>query len=145
MLSPNIYSIQLVLEWIICLLLTGLIWTVQLVHYPSFQFIEKDSFVEFEKFHQRKISILVIPLMILEVLLSFYNLFNSKLGLIYQISFTALVLIWLSTFTLSVPLHNRLSKAYDPKAISNLINSNWPRTILWTTRSLILGSLLMKG
>ena len=81
MLSPNIYTIQLVLEWIICLLLTGLIWTVQLVHYPSFQFIEKDSFVEFEKFHQRKISILVIPLMILEVLLSFYNLFNSKLPL----------------------------------------------------------------
>ena len=90
MLSSNIYTIQLVLEWIICLLLTGLIWTVQLVHYPSFQFIEKDSFVEFEKFHQRKISILVIPLMILEVLLSFYNLFTSKLGLIYQISFTAL-------------------------------------------------------
>ena len=83
--------------------------------------------------------------MILEVLLSFYNLFNSKLGLIYQISFTAMVLIWLSTFTLSVPLHNRLSKAYDSKAISNLINSNWPRTILWTTRSLILGSLLVKG
>ena len=43
--------------------LTGVIWTIQIVHYPSFHYIDKLSFVNFHQFHERRISIIVMPLM----------------------------------------------------------------------------------
>ena len=48
--------------------LTGLIWIVQLVHYPGFNFVDANDFVAFEKFHTNKISAIVIPLMFCELL-----------------------------------------------------------------------------
>ena len=51
-------------------LLTGVIWTIQLVHYPSFHFIDKLSFTNFHNFHERRISIIVMPLMLIELITS---------------------------------------------------------------------------
>ena len=35
-------------------LLTGVIWTIQIVHYPSFHYIDKLSFTNFHHFHEKK-------------------------------------------------------------------------------------------
>ena len=37
--------------------LIGLIWIVQIVHYPSFYFVEDKRFVEFESFHKKSITL----------------------------------------------------------------------------------------
>jgi hypothetical protein len=51
----------------------------------------------------------------------------------------------MSTFLVSVPLHNLLQKERNSKIIERLILTNWPRTILWTLRLGLLFCLLWKN
>jgi len=111
--------------------MTGLIWVIQLVHYPSFKYVSDAEFAEFAKFHASRISYLVIPLMIGELTTAFF-LLNHSWG---AYNLFSIVLIWLSTFFLSVPCHNKLQQGKDDLQINRLVLSNWPRTVLWSTRS----------
>lgn len=43
--------------------------------------------------------------------------------------------IWGCTFFLSVPLHAVLGKGKDAAVIRRLVNTNWPRTVLWTAKA----------
>lgn len=117
-----------------CFFLTGLIWTIQLVHYPSFKYADQDNFTDYMTFHQMRISIIVIPIMLLELTLGTILLFLIPQGWTW-INFVLLIGIWLSTFFLSVPKHNQLSQSFSPSTISQLVITNWPRTVLWTLRS----------
>ncbi len=119
------------------LFLTGLIWTVQLVHYPSFRFVDERIFKDFHLFHGTRISILVIPLMIIELITSGILWWNSDPFSLHSIGFYLVIAIWISTAALSVPAHNKLTSGMDQKAIRILVNTNWVRTILWTSKAVI--------
>ena len=43
--------------------MTGLIWLVQIVHYPLFTFVDKSNYNSFQNAHMLRIGILVIPVM----------------------------------------------------------------------------------
>lgn len=116
--------------------MVGIIWIVQLVHYPFFQFLPNEGFQAAMVFHQRRISIAVIPGMLLE-LLSLPALLLLPWGLAL-ILFIALALIWLTTFLVQVPLHHQLLKSRHSETISKLVSSNWIRTGLWSLRGLLL-------
>jgi len=121
--------------------LAGLIWTIQLVHYPAFRYIAEPQFVEFEAFHQRRISWVVVPLMLIELAttLALFVWRPSGLPLSFAIMGALLVLaIWVCTFAVQVPLHNRLTQGYDRPAIEALISGNWIRTVLWSLRAGLL-------
>lgn len=130
-------NLVLYIHFGICLFMCGLIWLVQLVHYPSFRFVDKKNWLEFEKFHIRYISWIVMPVMfgelITAVLLGLF--FKDALSILNLCLF---LLIWLSTITLSMPSHKKLSVKHDPREIEKLIKTNWPRTILWSLRSILL-------
>ena len=122
-------------------MLTGLIWTIQCVHYPGFRYVVPDVFVEFEAFHQRGISVVVVPLMLVELGASvallaiappFLPLWWIFLGL------ALVVALWVGTFTVQVPLHRKLSQGYDGTVIRKLTRSNWFRTVVWTLRSALV-------
>ena len=119
-------------------LLTGVIWTIQLIHYPSFHYIDKLSFVNFHKFHERRISIIVIPLMIVELITSVVLYMNDTSSLIFALNLAIIVLIWCSTFFIQVPIHTILSSGKDKKMIEKLVKTNWIRTFLWTIRMLLI-------
>ena len=51
--------------------MVGIIWIVQLVHYPSFAFVDVTRYIEFQTFHERNISFIVVPLMVVEALCAF--------------------------------------------------------------------------
>lgn len=123
---------------IVTALLTGLIWTIQLVHYPSFHFVNIVVYKEFQKFHMFRISIVVMPLMILELLTGAMLLLLDQQHL-FLVNFILILLIWLSTFLLSVPAHSKLEKGYNHEAVNRLVSTNWVRTILWTVRLVLLG------
>ena len=125
--------------------LTGLIWIVQLVHYPGFHFVEANDFVAFEKFHTNRISAIVIPLMFCELLTGAYLFFLPNVAQLMKISIILIALIWLSTFILSVPIHGKLAMGKDTELINKLVTTNWPRTILWSIRSGLLIFLIFKG
>ena len=119
----------------------GLIWTIQLVHYPSMKYIPKDRFSEYHNFHSIRISILAIPLMFAELVTSIillYQNLNNAIQTIVLVNLILVLLIWLSTFLIQVPLHNALSKEKNIEKLSKLIFSNWIRTILWTARSILM-------
>ena len=120
-----------------CYFLTGLIWVIQLVHYPSFNFAQKDNFSTFMNFHQMRISLIVVPIMILELLLAVFLVYIKSSSLSW-INLILLLGIWLSTFILSVPKHANLTGGFSQEMVHSLVNTNWPRTILWSLRSILL-------
>ncbi|MBO6523446.1 MAG: hypothetical protein JJ971_06465 [Balneolaceae bacterium] len=117
------------------LFLTGLIWTIQLVHYPAFHFVDEADFLNFHPFHNRRISFIVIPVMITELITSGFLWWNDELFSLNAIGFYLVCLIWTSTFLLSVPNHAKLAKGKDDIVITSLVNTNWVRTILWTVKA----------
>ena len=123
--------------------LFGLIWFVQLVHYPLHALVSPSEFPRYQAEHAKRTGYVAAPLMILE-LLTALALLNPWWRPIYipasQACFGAILvgLLWLTTFAVQVPLHNRLHRAHDPADIARLIHSNWLRTLLWTARSTLL-------
>jgi hypothetical protein len=115
-------------------LLCGVIWIVQIVHYPSFAFINKESFKESMMFHQKKISFIVIPLMALEVLVLVFDEMTYR----NYLNLLIVGLIWLCTFFIQVPIHNRLLHGYDEFLIKKLAKMNWIRTCLWTLKLVVI-------
>jgi hypothetical protein len=119
-------------------LLTGVIWTIQIVHYPSFHYIDKMSFTNFHHFHERRISIIVMPLMLIELTTSTALYINNMSSIVFALNLLIVVLIWCSTFFIQVPIHSILSQKKDKKLIEKLVNTNWIRTFLWSMRMLLI-------
>ena len=119
-------------------LLTGVIWTIQIVHYPSFHYIDKMSFTNFHHFHERRISIIVMPLMLIELTTSTALYINNMSSIVFALNLLIVVLIWCSTFFVQVPIHSILSQKKDKKLIEKLVNTNWTRTFLWSMRMLLI-------
>lgn len=132
------------------LILCGLIWTIQVVHYPSFHYVTPDRFTHFEAFHQRRIRLLVVPFMLVELISAVGLLWYRPEALpsLWAVFGVVLVgLIWATTFTLQLPIHKRLAEGYDKQAVTALVTGNWFRTIAWTLRALLvvwgMGLMLM--
>ncbi|MFZ8932312.1 MAG: hypothetical protein ACO20H_10435 [Bacteriovoracaceae bacterium] len=117
--------------------MTGLIWLIQLVHYPSFHFISTENFKRFQEFHMRRISFIVIPVMLVEITTAII-LFNNDSSFYLLLNLLLNTLTFASTYLLSVPIHNKLTQGKDINMIKKLIFTNWPRTVFWSLRSLLL-------
>lgn len=145
MLDPSIQHLVIQLHFFATLLMTGVIWFVQLVHYPSFRFIDKGVGIEAAQFHQRRTGILVIPLMLVEIGTAILLMGSSWImlyGNYLWVNLGLLFAIWGITFLRMVPLHSKLAKEMDDRVINSLISTNWIRTILWTVRAGLLLSFL---
>ena len=126
-------------------LMTGLIWFVQLVHYPLFARVGAEAFIEYEREHQRRTTWIVAPLMLTELVTAVIIAFSTAYSDARAIAVAGLVLallIWLSTMFLQVPMHRRLANGQNDRAVVTLVRSNWIRTALWTARSVVACLLL---
>ena len=114
-----------------------LIWLVQLIIYPSFEFSAKDTFPQWHERYTGLITIVVLPLMFAQLGLTLYQLTTDRS---WQ-TIACLVLIafcWIVTFTLSVPAHNSLqANGNDVSVVHWLVLTNWLRTAGWTAISLL--------
>ena len=133
---------------LLCLLLNlvstwamvGLIWLIQIVHYPLFSKVGDEHFIEYSNDHQRLITYIVLPLMFLELWTSVLLWTNRPDGISGPAVVTGIVLvaiIWAATFLLSVPQHSKLSDGFDATAHQLLVSTNWIRTIAWSLRGLL--------
>lgn len=113
----------------------GLIWVIQLVHYPSFLFIDPIEFSSFHGHHTYYMGVIAAPLMLAELGLGSYLAFKSKK---YIYPLVIIIIIWISTFCVQVPLHNQLEDSMDQEVIQQLIQTNWIRTGLWSLKLVIL-------
>lgn len=127
------------------LAMTGLIWFVQIVHYPLFAQVGEHAFANYEVQHCRRTSYVVMPLMLTEIATASWlalsppapdTNWNVYAGL------ALLAVIWLSTATLQVPCHRKLETGHDAVVVRRLVLSNWIRTIAWSARAVLAMQLL---
>jgi len=130
--------IVLVLQALASLNLMGLIGCIQWIHYPMFARLDKPEFAASVRWHGERITWLVGPWMLLELICSaLLYLFPPWPSSVFGWGLGLVAALWLSTGLLQVPLHSRLSQGYDPLAVRRLVASNWLRTLLWSGRGLL--------
>ncbi|MEO1534841.1 MAG: hypothetical protein AAFS11_04665 [Planctomycetota bacterium] len=121
--------------------MVGLIWTVQVVHYPLFAGVGIDVYAAYQRSHMSRITWIVAPAMFVE--LGAAALLVLQVGSPLAWAGAGLLgLVWLSTFAVQVPLHGKLVQAFEPATHRTLVATNWARTILWTSRGVIALLLL---
>lgn len=116
----------------------GVIWFVQLVHYPLFAQVGEAGFVQYEAAHTMRTSWVVMPPMLIELGTAAALLVWRPPGLgsaEVALGLGLVLLIWASTFFLQVPAHGALGRGFDPAVASRLVSTNWIRTVLWTLRA----------
>lgn len=126
----------LVTQLILCFYMTGVIWLIQLVHYPSFARINAGEFRAFHSTHTRYLGYLVGPAMVGELISA--AVLAAGWRPFWVANFLLVLALWAATFFLSVPLHNVLAEGRDPRVIDRLVRTNWPRTLIWTCRAIFI-------
>jgi hypothetical protein len=132
----NDFDLSFKIQLFCCFYLAGLIWTIQAVHYPAYHFIDISKFSEYQQFHTKWITPVVAPFMIIELLTAITLVISSKNNNFWILNLVGVLILWLVTFLLSVPSHNRLISSYDFKTTQFLILTNWLRTLFWSLRSM---------
>ena len=112
--------------------LVVLIWIVQLIVYPGFHYYEKEALVKWHTQYTSCISFIVMPLMVAQLSLHAYWLFED-FNFVRLAVFVMILAAWFVTFLLAVPLHGNISDGKDlAYSLQSLVKVNWIRTILWT-------------
>ena len=123
------------------LAMTGLIRFVQVVHYPLFP----DRFVAYSESHQRLTTLVVAPLMLVELATAAAIVFLRPPGIPAWLAVAGLALVlalWASTAFVQVPCHQRLLAGFDPEVHARLVGTNWIRTVLWTVRGALAVAMI---
>lgn len=126
--------------------MVGLIWFVQLVHYPLFESVGAEGFAEYERLHQRQTSFVVGPLMAVEGATAVWLVLappNQMSRLLPLLGLGVLGVVHASTVLLQVPQHTALVNGYDAARVRRLVRTNWVRTVGWSVRGIIAGIMLV--
>jgi hypothetical protein len=138
-MSESFQAITLYVHAASTLAMTGLIWFVQVVHYPLMGRVGEQGYTAYQDAHMRRTTWVVGPLMLAEMSTAALLIFT--LGpQAYPLTITGivmLVLIWGSTAGLQVPAHNRMLDGFDASAHRRLVGTNWVRTLLWSARGVM--------
>jgi hypothetical protein len=140
-------------RWILLLnvaatgMMIGVIWIIQIVHYPLFSLVGRDGFGAYQAAHGQRITWVVGPTMLLELATAAYLALRTPPGLPRGVMWAGLALvgvIWASTALLQVPQHTRLAAGFDPEAHRLLVWSNWVRTAAWCARGFLMLGVLAR-
>lgn len=147
----NAFELLLAAHALATISMTGLVWFVQVVHYPLFVQIGAADFAPYHHGHLRRTGRVVVPLMLVELATaSLIPLAGPPAVRGPALAGLAvLAAIWGSTFLLQVPLHRRLeaSPPHDERdrVATRLVSTNWLRTIAWSSRSVLAVWLLLRA
>jgi uncharacterized membrane protein len=130
------------------LYMTGLIWFVQLAHYPLMAKVGPEKYTDYQQAHMKHTTWAVGPAMLGEVATALALLFfpcEAYPPLLGFLGIGLLALVWLSTAALQVPAHSILVGGFSPEAHRRLVNTNWIRTLGWSARALLVLSALVQA
>jgi hypothetical protein len=115
-----------------------LIWLVQIIIYPGLARIPSNDFVNYHAWYVTRITMVVLPLMIGEIIIAVAWFFLQD-NLFYPIvAGGPVILVWWSTFTFQVPIHKSLQAGKDKSKIRRLVATNWIRTVAWSIKAVIV-------
>ena len=135
---------MLIFHLIATSVMVGVIWVIQLVHYPSFHFIELKQYTTFQRFHMSRISYVVIPAMLTELFtLILIVISMDQIDTLVLASAILLMFIWLMTAVFFSGVHQKLTLGYEQTVVDKLVKLNWGRTLLWTLRLLLISIYML--
>lgn len=135
------------LRWVLAahafatLFMTGLIWFVQVVHYPLFDRVGKAEFAGYERQNTRRTGWVVGGPMLVELALAVLLVWSPG-GLMAWCGLGLLGIVWLCTAVVQMPAHFRLEQGFDAQAHRRLVRGNWIRTIGWSLRGALAIAML---
>ena len=145
-MNPRLAEIAAVAQVVGSVGMFGVIWMVQIVHYPLMRYVSGPEFARFETAHRVRISWVVGPLMAIEGVCVLAFLFAPPAGLPGWLPWAGAVAEAIAigtTVFVSAPLHERLNTHFDPATLDRLIATNWIRTAAWTVRAALAIAMLV--
>lgn len=132
----------LTLHLVSTLFLVGLIWFVQIVHYPLMADVGSEAFTEYEPRHTRLTTYVVAPAMLTELVTSvvvawMFRDFDFDHSVMSLIGLLLVGVVWGVTWLCSVPAHRQLERGFDESVHRKLVVTNWIRTIAWSARGVL--------
>lgn len=128
--------------------MAGLIWFVQVVHYPLFAAVGTAEFPAYSRLHQSLTTFVVGPPMLVEALTAGMLVVARPTGVSAWLAWTGfalVIVIWASTALLQIPAHGRLASGFDASTAATLVSSNWVRTAAWSARAAIVAAMLWQA
>ena len=111
--------------------LVVLIWLVQLVIYPSFQYCKSADLLSWHNSYTRRMSVIVMPLMLAQLALATIHTLTTT-SLLAWCSLLLIVIVWLITFAYFIPAHRKISEGETGPVLIRILRVNWWRTWLWS-------------
>jgi hypothetical protein len=127
--------------------MTGIIWFVQVVHYPLMARAGAEGFPRLAAEHQRRTGWVVGPPMALEGATAVLLVAAPPDGVpraLMAAGLALLAVVWASTAWLQVPRHREMLLGFDPAGHARLVRGNWVRTAAWSARAgIVLAALAL--
>jgi hypothetical protein len=123
------------------LFMVGVIWFVQVVHYPLFSRVGAEGFALYSAVHSRLTTYVVGPPMLVETATALLLVFRRPAEIpswAVLVGLALIGMIWASTALLQVPRHTALGSGFDRAALSGLVLTNWLRTAAWSVRGALV-------
>jgi hypothetical protein len=126
--------------------MAGLVCFVHVVAYPLLAVVPVDAAVRFEQAHMRRTGWLVPLPMAVEgitcLIISLKMLESPLQNWLWWVNAAGYLAVFLLTFLVMVPLHEKLARGFDAKLHRQLIVTNRWRVLLWPGRGILLLWLL---
>jgi hypothetical protein len=130
-------------------MMCGIIWFVQIVHYPLFASVPGEHGADYAERNRRRTAWVVLPPMVVEAAAAAWLVVWPPPAIGRPLAGAGLgiaAVLWLSTLVVQMPLHLRLGQeGSTPAVVTRLVRGNWPRTILWTARAFLAVWMLAVG
>jgi uncharacterized membrane protein len=131
----------MLLQFVSTWAMVGLIWFVQVVHYPLMGQVGSGQFIRYEIDHQRLTSYVVGPFMLVEFASALLLLWFPPTrvpNIALWVGVILIGIIWICTYTIQVPQHTQLMDGFNETVQRQLVVGNWLRTIAWSLRGLLV-------
>lgn len=139
-------DVVLLLSLVATFTMVGVIWFVQVVHYPLLAVVPVESASTVAVDHQRRTGWVVMLPMTVEGFTTLGLLKWVPDGVAWWVPWLNGVFLAVAlgcTVLLSVPRHARMAAHPDASVGRELVLTNWPRTLAWSARGLVVALMLL--
>ncbi len=131
------------IQWVSCAWMCGLILLIHFIHYPSFELIQESKFKWFASDHARRITPIVFPAMVIELigsgLLCWFDF-----SIVNLVNLLLVLLIWMITAIKSARSHASFAeKGFSKPVFGDLMKWNRVRMSLWLFRFVLLSAWIL--
>ena len=124
--------------------MVGLVWFVDIVHYPLFAAVGDAAFTRYHELHTKRTTWVVLPAMSIELISSWVLALEppaDQLALAVAGAVLALA-TWMLTGLAAVPAHRALGAGFSESRSARLRRADLIRALVWSTHGAVVVALL---